>query len=370
MLAPLLELLAGAALASLTLWDAFETILVPRRIGRRVRFTRYFYRFTWRLWRALARGVARPSRRETLLGVYAPLSLILLLACWASGLVLAFAVMQRAALGLAGLPPDAMGRLLYLSGETFFTLGFGDITPGTNLGKALAVAEAGMGFAFLGTVIGYLPTLYATFSEREIAISMLDARAGSPPTAGEFIARSRAGGDAVKDAALRDWERWSAQLLETHISYPLLAYYRSQHVNQSWLATLTMILDACALVLVGSDPTLKPQARLTFAMARHALVDLMQQFVSRRPPPSRDRLPAAELTRLVEHLGLPGSTHAYEQHLADLRQLYEPYAQALADHLLYELPSWVPAVHHTDNWRRAPWDLPHAHAAEVDDDHF
>lgn len=366
----LLLFLAGAALAAVALWDAFETILVPRRIGRRVRFTRYFYRATWRTWRAFARRVRKPSRREAILGVYAPLSLILLLACWASGLVVAFALMQQAALGLAGLPPDPFGRLLYLSGETFFTLGFGDITPGTSLGKALAVVEAGMGFAFLGTVIGYLPTLYATFSEREIAISMLDARAGSPPTAGEFIARSRSGGDAVKDMAMRDWERWSAQLLETHISYPLLAYYRSQHVNQSWLATLTLILDACALLLVGSDPTLKPQARLTFAMARHALVDLMQQFVSRRPPPSPDRLPAAEFARLVEHLGLPGSTSTYERHLADLRQLYEPYAQALADHLLYELPPWVPAVHHTDNWRRAPWDLPHAHAAEVDDDHF
>lgn len=369
MLTPLL-LLAGAGLALLTLWDAFETILVPRRIGRQFRFTRYFYRLTWRGWRALARPVQKPSRREAILGVYAPLSLILLLTCWASGLIVAFALMQQGALALAGQPFDPFGRLLYLSGETFFTLGFGDITPATGLGKALAVVEAGMGFAFLGTVIGYLPTLYATFSEREIAISMLDARAGSPPTAGEFMARSRSGGDALKDASLREWERWSAQLLETHISYPLLAYYRSQHVNQSWLATLTLILDACTLVLVGSDPTLKPQAKLTFAMARHALVDLMQQFVSRRPPASPDRLPAAELARLVEHLGLPGSTREYQQHLADLRQLYEPYAQALANHLLYELPPWVPDVHRTDNWRRAPWDLPDAHAAEVDDDHF
>ena len=370
MLAPFLTLLAGLALALLMLWDAFETVLVPRRIGRRVRFTRFFYLVTWQVWRVIARAVGKPSRREGFLGAYAPLSLILLLACWAAGLIAAFALMQQGALGLAGQPPDPIGQLLYLSGETFFTLGFGDITPTTRLGRGLSVLEAGLGFAFLGTVIGYLPTLYAAFSEREIAITMLDARAGSPPTAAEFLARSQAlGGDTMKHEALREWERWAAQLLETHISYPLLAYYRSQHVNQSWLSALTAILDSCALLLAGSDPTSKPQAKLTFAMARHALVDVMQLFIRRRPPPVSDRLPASELARLAARIGVdPSST--YEQRLAGLRELYEPYAQALADHLLFELPPWVHADHRADNWRRAPWDrvVPEGHAA--DDDHF
>src|SRR6185436_12487011 len=165
----------------------------------------------WSAWRTFARGVHKPSRREGLLGVYAPLSLIVLLACWAAGLIVAFALMQQAALGFAGQPLDPIGRLLYMSGETFFTLGFGDITPTNALGRGLSVLEAGLGFAFLGTVIGYLPTLYAAFSEREIAISLMDARAGSPPSAAEFMARSRVpGGAALKQGALRDWERWSA----------------------------------------------------------------------------------------------------------------------------------------------------------------
>jgi hypothetical protein len=369
MLAPILKLIAGAALALFMLWDAFETVLVPRRIGRRVRFTRWFYLVTWRVWRAFARRVRQPSRREAVLGVFAPLSLILLLACWASGLIAAFALMQQGAVGLAGQPLEPFGKLLYLSGETFFTLGFGDITPTTRLGRGLSVLEAGLGFAFLGTVIGYLPTLYGAFSEREIAISMLDARAGSPPTAAEFLARSQAlGGDAMKQDALRDWERWAAQLLETHISYPLLAYYRSQHVNQSWLSTLTTILDSCVLVLAGSDPTSKPQAKLTFAMARHALVDIMQLFIVRRPPSAPDRLPAAELSRLAAHIGQAESPE-HEQRLARLRELYEPYAQALADLLLFELPPWIHPDHRADNWRRAPWDRPIADATGTDE-HF
>src|SRR5262249_18382453 len=138
---------------------------------------------------------------------------------------------------------------VYMSGETFFTLGFGDITPSTPLGRVLAVLESGLGFGFLGTVVGYLPTMYAAFAQRETEISLMDARAGSPPTASELLRRAAQGGDAWCTEVLRTWERWCAQLLEAHISYPQLAYYRSQHSNQSWLGALTTILDSTALLL-------------------------------------------------------------------------------------------------------------------------
>src|SRR6185369_2698940 len=121
---------------------------------------------------------------------------------------------------------------------------------------------------------------------------LMDARAGSPPTAAEFLQRTALElGDGGVDGILRDWDRWAAQLLETHISYPQLAYYRSQHINQSWLATLTVILDASAVVLArsGGDASVS-QARLTFAMARHALVDITQIFVPTYRPGAPDRL--------------------------------------------------------------------------------
>ena len=221
---------AGAAVVAVVLWDAFETVLVPRRIGRRFRLTNVFYLVTWRGWRELCRPVRAPSRRETWLGTYAPLSILVLLACWAAALIAAFALLQYAAGTGARLAAGHIWRLLYLSGQTFFTLGYGDTTPASVLGRALSVLEAGMGFGFLATVIGYLPTMYTAFSQREVAIALLDARAGSPPTAAEVLRRLPvAQGEASPDALLGDWERWSAQLLETHISYPLLAYYRSQH---------------------------------------------------------------------------------------------------------------------------------------------
>jgi len=360
-LARILAALIGVALILAIVWDAFETILVPRRIGRRVRLTRYFFLTTWRAWRAVARRVQQPSRREGLLGIYGPLSLILLLFCWAAGLILAFALLT---LATGDHPAGVHGNfatLVYMSGETFFTLGYGDIPPTTDLGRMLAVLEAGLGFGFLATVIGYLPTMYGGFAQREVEISLMDARAGSPPTAAEFLRRASSVGDAeLCDTLLASWERWAAQVLETHISYPLLAYYRSQHSNQSWVASLTVILDTTALLLTQSGSRSTTQAQLTFAMARHALVDITQIFVRSYPSGARERLDRESLALLRAQLAdtaleLPAMGDQ-ESRLAELRLQYEPYAQALAAYLQFELPPWVHSQARLDNWRRGPWD--------------
>ena len=139
-----------------------------------------------------------------------------------------------------------------MSGTNFFTLGLGDVTPTTTSARVLTTVEAGMGFGFLALVIGYLPVLSQAFSRRESAIALLDARAGSPPTAAELL-RRRGGRRPSPGRLLNDWERWSAEVLESHISFPVLAFYRSQHDNQSWVAALTTVLDTCALVITGVD---------------------------------------------------------------------------------------------------------------------
>src|SRR5207253_10448264 len=181
--------------------------------------------------------------------------------------------------------------LLDLSASTVFTLGLGDVTPAGSFARMVTGVEAGAGFGFLALVISYLPVLYQSFSRRESRISMLDERAGSPPSAGELLGRR---GSTYKETGarfLRDWELWSAELLESHLSYPVLGYFRSQHDNQSWVAALTVILDGCALVLAAIDSIPPGQAQLTFAMARHAAVDLAVIFDT--PPVSlgTDRLP-------------------------------------------------------------------------------
>ena len=181
----------GVIIIWVVLLDAFETVVLPRRVTRHFKLTAWFYRRTWIPWRKLAGRIKKASRQQNFLGYFGPLSLILLLGFWAAGLILGFALIQYGIGGHEQLSgePLTFGKILYHSGETFFTLGYGDIVPTSGAARALSVFEAGMGFAFLGVVIGYIPVVYSSFSRREIQISMLDARAGSPPSAVELLVR-------------------------------------------------------------------------------------------------------------------------------------------------------------------------------------
>src|ERR1700722_14346170 len=217
------------------LWDAFETVILPRRVTRTFRLARVFIRTTWSIWSCVADKIRRPKYRESYLSYFGPLSLLMLFALWAWALVLAFAILQWAAgsaLTIQSGGAPGFRTDFYLSGTTFFTLGLGDVIPHTSLARSLCVLEAGTGFGFLAVVISYLPTLYGAFSEREVNISLLDARAGSPPTAAELLRRhAKVADTGVLTQYLREWEIWSAQLMESHLSYPVLCYFRSQHDN-------------------------------------------------------------------------------------------------------------------------------------------
>ena len=375
----------GIALIFLILMDAFETIVLPRRIKRSFRIASWFYRNTWGFWTRVGRHIKSANRREGFLAYFGPLSLIVLLGFWAVGLIFGFACVQYGLgehLTLAN-EKITFGKVLYLSGETFFTLGYGDITPNNAAARALAVMEAGMGFAFLGVVIGYLPVVYNSFAAREIEISLLDARAGSPPTAAEFLSRLGCCPEqTVLDEIFRDWERWCADLLSSHISYPVLVFFRSQHSNQSWLSALTVMLDVTSLVMTGVHGIHPDQAKLTFAMARHAAVDLAQVLKAQYNPHEVERLTTKDLTRLRTELAEHGVTLSdgadVPERLGELQVLYEPYLHAISRRLLMTLPPWIHTERKKDNWQGSPWDraiqaraLEHpGHGRRAVDDHF
>jgi hypothetical protein len=354
--------IAGVAVFLIVAWDAFEAIILPRRVTRKFRLTRFYYRATWRSWKFYAGLISSRKVRESFLGYYGPISLLFLIAVWAIGLVLCFGMLQYgagSAVNLAGKTPSFYTDL-YLSGTTFFTLGLGDVIPRSGLARFLVVAEAGFGFGFLAAVIGYLPFIYGAFAGRETNITMLDARAGTPPTAGELLRRhSYPTGHEALRVLLKDWERWCAELLESHLSYPALAYFRSQHDNQSWIGSLTAILDTCALAIVGIEDSCAKQAELTFAIGRHAVVDLCQVFSAAPHPLQSDRLPRETLQKLrlklAEHGTVLLATPEAEQKLLELRGMYEPYVQALATHLSQSLPPWIPEKKSKDNWQTTAW---------------
>ncbi len=349
----------GLLVIAVVLWEAFETIILPRRVARRFRLTVVFYRATWVPWKAIARRIRKTGRRETLLSFYGPLSLLFLFVFWAAAIILGFGLLYYSAAAVRTNAPT-FATCVYLSGTTMFTLGLGDVIPHGSLGRFLAVTESGLGFGFLALVLSYLPVIYQAFSRREVNIVLLDARAGSPPSAGELL-RRHAGlyGCETLEQLLHDWERSSADILESHVSYPAVAYFRSQHNNESWLAALTAILDLTALLLASTDNARLRQARLTFAICRHTVVDLAQLFHTAPRNAPVDRLPPADFDGMRSRLADAGfalrEREAAAAKLADLRRMYEPYLYALSDFLFMEIPPWILAKEITDNWRTSAW---------------
>jgi len=353
----ILPAVVGVVIVASVLWEAFETVVLPRRATRRFRITRLFYRSTWIPWRAVARLFPSSKRRETFLSIYGPISLLFLFILWAIGLITGFAFLYYSTSRGDHPAPDFIS-CLFQSGCTIFTLGF--VTPQGWPQRWLAISESGLGFGFLALVFSYLPVIYQAFSRREVSIVLLDARAGSPPTATELLRRHTGpqGMDALKEL-LHDWERASAEILESHVSYPVVSYFRSQHNNESWLAAITAILDASALLVARVENACARQARLTFAMCRHTVVDLAQLFSAAPLPSARDRLPADELHRLRASLSEAGiqlrDNEASNMKLAKLREMYEPYLEGLSRFLFMDLPPWILAKEISDNWKTSAW---------------
>src|SRR6266704_7125626 len=359
----ILAIIVGIVLIFLVIQDSFESIILPRRVSRRFRLSRLFYTSTWMLWSSIGRRMHSGNRREFYLSYYGPLSLILMLAVWALVLVLSFALIEWGLSSPLNVPEKdvTFGTYLYMSGTTFVTLGLGDVTPMSGLARFLVFAEAGFGFGLLALIIGYIPVIYQAFSRREINISFLDARAGSPSSATELLRRSYR--DRKMDELvqfMREWERWCAELLERHLSYPVLTYYRSQHERQSWLAALTTILDTCALLMVGLDKISAPTIRFTFAIARHAAVDLAQIFGTPPMNTRLNRLSPEDFARMRDALAEVGLVLQHEEdaekRLYEIRLIYEPFVYALADHLLVSLPPWISATRTVDDWQTSAWD--------------
>jgi hypothetical protein len=372
----IVTLIAGFLCVAAVLLDAFQTIILPRRATGRFRITRIFYILTWRPWVFLTALMHDLRKREALFSFYGPLSLILLLIVWACGMVFGFALIFFA-LGSPFKDPMLHAGFrtdIYVSGTTIFTLGLGDVTPDEAWSRALTIIEAGTGFGFLAVVMGYFPVLYSAFSRREVSISLLDARAGSPPTAAELLRRhAYEGADQALSLLLVEWERWSAELLESHISYPLLCYFRSQHTNQSWISALTAILDTSALLIAGVRGHEARQAQLTFAMARHAMVDLAQIFTLTPLNGRPDRLPPQRYEELYGLLCQSGVSVCRDQasyeRLEDMRKLYEGYAEALSAYFRMPMPPWISTQPHKDNWQAVAKVRAKAEAANPSETH-
>lgn len=350
--------IAGALLVLAMLTEFFVTFLLPRRVKRDPRLARGLYRAAWGPWRALARRLPE-TPQDTVLGFFGPIWIIATIAIWSLGIVLGFACMFWASDTAVSVHTSDFGDAIYYSAAAFFSAGT-NLNPTDAFGRALQIGEAACGFAVLFIAIGYLPALYQAFSRREVAVSQLDPRAGSPPTAATLLLQAGERGRWEQLAAyLAEWEVWTAELMETHLAYPVLGYFRSQHVNQNWLASLVSVVDACAFFIAATPEQGDEGAVLTFAIGRHALADLAHVFRVRLPDDDHERLTREQFDELHGRLsaagvGLVDSDEAWD-HLAKLRRAYEPYARGLSALLALRLPDWMPVGEVEKNWRLAAW---------------
>jgi hypothetical protein len=339
--------IVGFALIALMLAEFFVAFMLPRRVKRDPRIARGIYRAVWKPWRTIGTRLG-PVAGDTVLGFFGPFALVLELVVWAGGLMLGFACLEWAGGG---------GFDFAFSAATFLSAGF---APLSTWQRAVGLWEAATGVGVLFIVIGYLPSVYAAFSRREIAVSQLSNRAGNPPSAGALLQRAseRSGWDEL-GRYLDHAEEWAAEMMETHLSYPLLAYYRSQHVGQNWLAALTTMVDTSA-VLVAALEDGAPEAGaadLTFRLGRHALADLAHQIAPRahgaRTSPAEEEL--AALREILADHDLPlVDASVFARRLEKLRRTYEGHAAALSRELALKLPRWLP----DEEARRRRRDLP------------
>jgi len=349
----------GVLIILAILVDAFETIILPRRVNRRIRLSRLYYRWFWKLWIKEKKLLKSENEIKTYLGVFGPISLIILISIWAVVLIFGFALTNFGIQTEIKSPHNTKDFMTYLalSGATFFPVGLADTYPLQIAGKFWAIIESGIGYGFLAVVIGYLPVLYQGFSRREVNINLLDSHAGSPPSA-LYLLRQFANGNSVDNLKpqLEKWEQWCAELLETHLSYPVLAYYRSQHDDQSWVAALLMILDTTALILVSENRDLHVSAKSTFAIARHAAVDLTESFYLTPHSRHEERLSKKDLIKLRTLLKNTSFSvregEKAEEKLIYLRKLYEPYMHALSNFFVMPISPFISDEKVEEAWRK------------------
>src|SRR6266542_3840357 len=276
-----LALPGGVLLLLVTLVEVFRTLVMPRASRARFRLTRFLFRMTWRPWRWL--GVRRGTMegRERILAAAAPFFFLILLAAWASMAAVSYALILWSPAfihGVNGHGPVSFVTAMYFSGSSLFTIGFGDVVA-TGWTRAIVVTEGATGLGLVAVVIGYLPVLYQAFNRREVGVLLLDARAGSPPSGPELLHRMGSAGVASSLPQLfAEWERWVADVLESHMSYPILALFRSPHDNTSWVTSLGSVLDAATLILTSVDDESDERAKLLYGTGVHAVEDLFYYF--------------------------------------------------------------------------------------------
>jgi hypothetical protein len=280
-----LEGLLGLLFVGAVAWDVFQTVVVPRPSPGRFRIARNLTRATWGLARRLALRSSDARRREGILGVYAPALVLFLLFVWVLTLLVGFGLLVFALRDELRPQPTTLTEAIYAAGTALFTIGFGDYVPTATPARMISLIAAGTGLGIVALVITYLFSLYGAFQRREIQVVTLDSRAGAPPS-GIALLETFARLDIVDElpAFFASWETWAAEVLDSHVAYPILGFFRSSHDNESWVGSIGAVLDAATLVVTTIEGVPRGHAEMMASMGEHLVEDISNAYGFQNEP--------------------------------------------------------------------------------------
>ncbi len=348
MLARTVLVILGILLVAIALNDLFQSVVVPRAVGRRFRPSYYQARVLWRLWPRLAPSVRSGNvyPRENFLAIFAPFNLVLNLVTWSLLVLLGYGTIFFALREQMHPNIHTLGEALYFAGTSFFTIGFGDYFGTSGLTRMFSLAAGACGFGIISITTAYVFAIFGAFQSREQFVVSIAARAGAPPS-GVGLLSIAADASIIKDlpALMRSGETWCASVMETHLAYPILGYFRSSHDDQSWVGTLGTLLDTAVLLITTVQADVG-EARILYSIARHATRDLGVYFgmlddeAPSDPGITRDQFNTA--CRQLEAAGfeLHDSDAAWEN-FARLRGKYAYYLNGLAAYFHIPALRWI-----------------------------
>jgi hypothetical protein len=350
---------AGLLITIATFLSVLRTLIVPRAYTSRL--TRLTSIGVFRLALVFVRRTTEYRRQDRVLALVAPMSLVTLLVVWLSLFLLGYTLMVW--------PFDAgtINAPFLEAGSAMFTLGF---ISGRETGPTpLLFAAAATGPIIIALQIAYLPTLYAAFNRREVLVTLLETRAGAPAWGPEVLARHQLVG--ISDSLpgfYADWERWAADVAESHATYPMLVWFRSAHALQSWVGGLLAVMDSAAMYLALAPSSAPSEARLCLRMGYTCLRRIAETvdiaFDEDPKPDDPISLTMDEFEQGVAHLervGFPMERRAEEAwpHFHGWRVNYEAVAYALADRTVAPPALWSGERRHLTGPAIPPWRPPH-----------
>jgi hypothetical protein len=356
------EGLLGVFVLAAALSDIFLTVVVPRRTprtGARLRASRYIIPYLWLACRWIGLRLNAADKREALFGSFGAFSVMVLLVSWVAALVLGYGLLLDALHDQVRPAPESLGASLYFAGTSLLTIGFGDYVPLSPWTRLIALVAGATGLGLFAAVLTLLFTLYGSFQRREVAVVVLEAGAGAPPS-GVTLLETYALAGILDDLprVFEAWQAWAAEVLDTHLAYPMLAYFRSSHDNDSWISSLGAVMDAATLVLTTIEDGPKGWAKLSRAVGGHCLEDLVQYF--RLPDEPEVGVERWEYDEACRRLALAGFRLGDPEdawiHFSRLRMEYAGRVNALARNWASPPAQWI--------GDRSPLKHPHVHKVQ------